>query len=99
TFESPPPPGNYGAFIGVAQSLWAGLGPYLSARVNDDLTGSKRVEVVRLSQADNQAAVRFRIAQAGNNSWYFGIDDFGLYSLTVTTAPLVVSAPASQAAA
>jgi len=97
--ETPPPPGNYGAFIGVAQGQWAGLGPYLSARVNDDLTGSKRVEVVRLSQADNQAAVRFRIAQAGNNSWYFGIDDFGLYSLTITNRPLIVSAPASQTVA
>lgn len=96
TFESPPPPGNYGAFIGVAQSQWANLGPYLSARANDDLTGSKRVEVVRLAQADNQPAVRFRIAQAGNNSWYFGIDQFGLYSLSSIAPPLLTTPPVSQ---
>jgi hypothetical protein len=99
TTERPPPPGNYGAFIGVAQSQWANLGPYLSARVNDDLTGSKRVEVVRLAQADNQPAVRFRIAQAGNNSWYFGIDQFGLYSLSSIAPPLIPAPPASQTVA
>jgi hypothetical protein len=94
--ERPPPPGNYGAFIGVAQSQWANLGPYLSARFDDDLTGSKRVEVVRLAQADNQPAVRFRIAQAGNNSWYFGIDQFGLYSLTNIAPPMIITQPVSQ---
>jgi hypothetical protein len=99
TTERPPPPGNYGAFIGVAQSQWANLGPYLSARINDDLTSSKRVEVVRLAQADNQPAVRFRIAQAGNNSWYFGIDQFGLYSLNSIAPPLIPTPPVSQTVA
>ncbi len=94
--EAPPPPGNYGAFIGVSQSQWASLGPYLSARIDDDQSESKRVEIVRLTQADNQAAVRFRMAQAGANSWYFGIDDFGLYSITTTNPPLVTAPPASQ---
>src|SRR5204863_8664363 len=97
--QTPPPRGNYGAFIGVAQSQWANLGPYLSARGNDDLTASKRVEVVRLAQADNQPAVRFRIAQAANNSWYFGMDHFGLYSLTSIAPPLVTAPPASQTVA
>jgi hypothetical protein len=94
--ETPPPPGNYGAFIGVARTQWANLGPFLSPRINDDLTGSKRVEAVRLAQADNEPAVRFRIAQAGDNSWYFGIDQFGLYSLTNIAPPLVTAPPASQ---
>jgi hypothetical protein len=94
--EKPPPPGNYGAFIGVAQSQWPNLGPYLSARVNDDLTGSKRVEAVRLAQADNQAAVRLRIVSVGANSWYFGIDQLGLYSLSAIAQPLVTSPPTSQ---
>jgi hypothetical protein len=98
-FETPPPPGNYGAFIGVAQSEWPNLAPYLSARINDDLTSSKRVEIVRLAQADNQPAVRFRIAQAGNNSWYFGIDQFGLYSLSTIDPPLITTQPASQTVA
>ena len=94
--ETPPPPGNYGAFIGVDRTQWANLGPFLSPRINDDLTGSKRVEAVRLAQADNAPAVRFRIAQAGDNSWYFGIDQFGLYSLTNIAPPLVTAPPASQ---
>lgn len=97
--EAPPPPGNYGAFIGVSQNLWSTLGPYLSARTDDDQSESKRVEVIRLSQADNQAAVRFRLTQAGANSWYFGIDDFGLYSMTPTNGPLLVANPASQSVA
>ncbi len=35
----------------------------------------------RLPAADNQAKVRFRFAHAGTDSWYFGVDNFGLYSL------------------
>lgn len=71
----------YGAFIGVAPAQWGNLAKYISARVNDNPIESKRVEIFRLPQADNQAKVRFRFAQAGTDSWYFGIDDFGLYSL------------------
>ena len=52
-----------------------------SQRGNDNPVESKRVEIFRLKQADNQAKVRFRFAHAGTDSWYFGIDDFGLYSL------------------
>jgi len=73
--------GYYGAFIGVASNQWSTLAPYISARVNDDPVESKRVEIFRLKQADNQPKVRFRFAHAGTDSWYFGIDDFGLYSL------------------
>jgi hypothetical protein len=93
-----PPPGNYGAFIGLPANQWAGLASFISARVNDDEFESKRVEVIRVAQADNQSAVRFRFTQAAQNSWFFGIDDFGLYSLSAASAPLVISAPASQTA-
>jgi hypothetical protein len=78
--------GTYGAFIGVAESQWPTLAPYISARVDDDPIESKRVELFRLPQADNQANVRFRFAHAGTDSWYFGIDDFGLYSIGASTA-------------
>ena len=88
-----PLPGNYGAYIGVDQSRWPTLAPYISARVNDDLTESKRVEITRLAQADNQASVRFRFAQVGSSSWYFGLDNFGLYSITLTNGPIITSAP------
>ncbi len=97
--ENPPPPGNFGAFIGVDRGRWANLGPYLSARADDDLTGSKRIEVVCLAQADNQSAVRFRIAQAARSGWYFGMDQFGLYSLSSIAPPLITAPPVSQTVA
>ncbi|MCC6232295.1 MAG: hypothetical protein IT580_06595, partial [Verrucomicrobiales bacterium] len=51
-------------------------------RVDDDRVGSKRVEFFAIPRADNQRTVRIRFAHAGTDSWYFGIDDFGLYSVT-----------------
>jgi hypothetical protein len=71
--------GTYGAFIGAA--VTADLAPFISPRINDDPVESKRVEFFPLPKADNQAKVRFRFAHAGTDSWYFGIDDFGLYSI------------------
>lgn len=71
--------GTYGAFIGAAVS--PDLAPYIQARVNDDPVESKRIELYRLPQADNRPAVRFRFAHAGTDSWYFGLDNFGLYSI------------------
>jgi hypothetical protein len=59
----------------------ANLGPYIDGRVNDDQVESRRFEVFRLPQADNQAKVRFRFVQVGTSSWWYGIDNFGLYSV------------------
>jgi hypothetical protein len=73
--------GYYGAFIGVASNLWGTLGPYISRRVDDNAVGSKRVEILRLPMADNQPNVRLRFVTAGTDSWYWGIDNVGLYSL------------------
>ena len=82
--------GIYGAFIGVAQAQWPTLAPYISPRVNDDDVESKRVELFRLPNADNQPAVRFRFSTAGTDSWYWGIDDFGLYSIPgSSTGPML----------
>lgn len=75
---------------GLAYSAWiaapvsAALAPYISGRINDDQVGSKRVEVFRLPAADNQANVRFRLFQAGTASWYWAIDNWGLYSVPYT---------------
>lgn len=74
--------GYYGAFIGVASNQWSTLAPYISRRVDDNAVESKRVEIFRLPQADNQPKVRLRFAHAGTDSWYFGVDDVGLYSIT-----------------
>jgi hypothetical protein len=89
--------GHYGQYIGAATAQWAGLGPFISARVDDNATESKRVEIIRLAQADNQSAVRFRFAQVGTWSWYFGMDEFGLYSISSVSPPLAVGpTPAAQ---
>ena len=84
--------GSYGAFIGAAIS--PALAPFISARVDDNPVESKRVELFRLSNADSQSKVRFRFAHAGTDSWYFGIDDFGLYSITAVNPPAIASQPA-----
>ena len=78
-------------FLAVAVST--NLIPYTSGRINDDPNDGKRIEVIRLPLADNKSKVRFRIGQAGTSSWYFGIDDFGLYSINT---PVITSQPASQ---
>jgi hypothetical protein len=99
-FETPPPPGYYGAFIGVTSNLWSTLAPYISPRVNDDPVESKRVELFRLAGADNQSHVRFRFAHAGTDSWYFGVDEFGIYSIPSVPAPVATApAPANQTVA
>lgn len=73
--------GFYGAYIGVASNQWSTLAPFISRRVDDNPVESKRIEIFRLPQADNQPKVRLRFAHAGTDSWYFGVDEVGLYSL------------------
>jgi len=81
--------GYYGAFIGVESNRWDTLAPFISPRVDDNPVESKRVELFRLPLADNQPKVRLRFAHAGTDSWYFGIDDVGLYSITVLSPPVI----------
>ena len=78
-------------YIGAVVST--NLAPYIVGRINDDPLDGKRLEVVRLSKADGQSKVRFRLGQAGTSSWYFGIDDFGLYSINT---PVITVQPLSQ---
>src|SRR5262249_40041158 len=87
---------SYGSFIRSAIS--PALASFISERVNDDPVESKRVEFIRLTMADNQQNVRFRFMQAGTGSWYFGIDDFGIYSITNAIAPNITRQPESQLA-
>ncbi len=81
--------GYYGAFI--AAPITPALAPFISARVNDDQAESKRVELFRLVAADNQPKVRFRFVQAGTDSWYWGLDDFGIYSIPPVALPQFTS--------
>ena len=84
--------GTYGAF--VAAPISDELAPFIRGEVDDDPVGSKRVEVFRVHRADNQPKVRFRFAEAGTDSWYWGIDNVGLYSLT--PAPTLRLAPTAD---
>ena len=70
---------TYGFFIGA--KVGADLAPFISPRIDNDPRGSKRIELYRLPEADNQATVRFRFAHAGTDSWYWGVDNFGIYSI------------------
>ena len=85
--------GHYGAFLGVVSNQWSTLAPFISPRPDDNPADGKRVEVFRLPAADNQSKVRLRFAHAGADSWYFGLDNVGLYQITSVAPPLVTVSP------
>ncbi|HUD47027.1 MAG TPA: LamG-like jellyroll fold domain-containing protein [Candidatus Baltobacteraceae bacterium] len=62
---------------GVVHSQWMG----------------KEIEEIRLVSADFQPHVRFRFGYTGRCSWYWGIDNFGLYSINT---PAIATQPLSQ---
>lgn len=76
---------TYGSFVKADQATWKDFTPYISPRINDDQFESKRIEKFRLPQADNQARVKVRFFQAGTASWFFGVDNVGLYSIPEAT--------------
>jgi len=87
---------NYGAFIG-AGPVDASFEPFIGARIDDNATDSKRIEVISLPQADNQANVRLRFTHTGTGSWYFGIDDIGFYGNGATNVPVqIVNQPPTR---
>jgi hypothetical protein len=47
------------------------------------------IERIRLGAADGQPHVRFRFGYAGTCSWFWGVDNFGLYEINtpVSTPP------------
>lgn len=81
--------GTYGAFVGA--TVDESLAPYIQARINDNTAESKRVELFPLPRADNQSKVRVRFGHAGTDSWYFGIDNFGVYSISAAPPQLTVT--------
>jgi hypothetical protein len=84
TFNTPRTDQAYGLAYGtwIGAPVTAALIPYVSGRINDDNIESIRVEVFRLAQADNAPSVSLRFMQAGTASWWFGIDEVGLYEIT-----------------
>ena len=71
--------GTYGFFIKAP--ITQALAPYIEGRWNDNGTESKRIEVYSVPLADNQKSVTFRFVQAGTSSWYWAIDNWGVYSV------------------
>jgi hypothetical protein len=83
---------TFGSFIGAEVSQ--NLAPFISGRIDDNDVASKRYELFRLEQADNQARVRFRVAMNGTFSWYWAVDNFGIYSIDESVSepvPLSIS--------
>jgi len=78
--------GYFGFFLKAP--ITSALAPYIEGRVNDDGTESKRIELYRVVGADNQRTVQFRFLHAGTSSWYWAIDNWGVYSV-----PAVVTSP------
>jgi len=86
--------GTYGAFVGAKLAL---IQPsHIQPRVDDNPTDGKRVELFRLEGADNQKSVRLRFAHAGTDSWYWGVDEVGFYS--IDPAPAVAPSLSVQRA-
>ncbi len=82
---------NYGAFVLAPISSIKPAN--ISGRINDDSFESKRIEVLRVPSGDGRATVRFRFLQTGTGSWYWSLDDIGVYSINT---PVLTTQPASQ---
>lgn len=85
---------NYGSYIKAPIST--ALIPFIKGYINDSTTDGKRIEVIRLAAADNKADVRFRINANGTSAWFWGIDNFGLYSINT---PVFTTQPANATVA
>ena len=81
---------NYGSYVSAPISSIKAAN--INGRLNDDTFDGKRIEVVRLAAADGKANVRFRLNANGTSSWFWGIDNFGLYEITT---PVFTLQPAS----
>jgi hypothetical protein len=71
--------GTYAAFLKAPIDATALA--HTVPRLDDNPADGTRVEIIRVPEADNKPQVRFRIFYAGTDSWYYGLDDFGLYSI------------------
>ena len=88
---TPPAATNYGWYIKAP--ITTDLIPYIKGYINDDTFNGKEIVVVRLAKADGQSKVRFRFLDTGTSSWFWGIDDLGLYEINT---PVITSQPAAQ---
>jgi hypothetical protein len=81
---------NYGSYIYAPTNI---IKPTdCVGRFNDSNLDGKRIEVVRLPKADGQPSVKFRLNANGTSSWFWGIDNFGLYEIST---PVFTTQPAA----
>ena len=85
---------NYGSYISAPVSSIQRS--HIQGRLNDSDLDGKRIEIVRLPQADGKADVRFRMNANGTSAWFWGIDDFGLYEINT---PVITVQPAGRTVA
>jgi hypothetical protein len=88
---TPPAATNYAWYIKAP--ITTALIPYIIGYTNDDTRNGKEIIVVRLAKADGQSKVRLRFLNTGTSSWFWGIDDLGLYEINT---PVITSQPAAQ---
>jgi hypothetical protein len=81
---------NYGSYIKAP--INNSLIPFITGHIDDSNTDGKRIEVIRLAAADGQPDVRFRLNANGTSSWFWGIDNFGLYEINT---PVFTAQPAN----
>ena len=68
------------------------MAPFISGRVDDNQLESKRLEFLRLAGADGANSIQLRFAQSGTASWYWGVDEIRVVSMTgVATEPPVIT--------
>jgi hypothetical protein len=68
------------------------MAPFISGRINDDDLESKRLEFIRLEAADGASTIQFRFTQSGTGSWFWGVDDFKVISLSAgPTEPATIT--------
>ena len=88
---TPPAATNYAWYIKAP--ITTNLIPCIIGYTNDDTLNGKEIVVVRLPKADGQSKVRLRFLDTGTSSWFWGIDDLGLYEINT---PVITSQPAAQ---
>ncbi len=92
-FSTTTPPASTNYWWYIKAPITTNLIPCIIGYTNDDTRNGKEIVVVRLAKADGQSKVRFRFLNSGTSSWFWGIDDLGLYEINT---PVITSQPAAQ---
>ncbi len=78
---------------GLAAPISPALSPFFAPRIDDDGSGGKRLEVVRLPLAGGKSDVRIRFCQLGLCSWYIAADNIAFYDIPLSGATIPIGVP------